>query len=37
LKNLTAASISCSVLRESFKVNLWLMRSEVIPICMSIA
>jgi hypothetical protein len=26
LKNLTAASISSSVLRETFKVNLWLMR-----------
>jgi hypothetical protein len=26
LKNLTAASISSSVLRQTFKVNLWLMR-----------
>jgi hypothetical protein len=26
LKNLTAASISSSVLRETFKVNLWLIR-----------
>jgi hypothetical protein len=26
LKNLTAASISSSVLKETFKVNLWLMR-----------
>jgi hypothetical protein len=26
LKNFTAASISSSVLRETFKVNLWLMR-----------
>jgi hypothetical protein len=26
LKNLTAASISSSILRETFKVNLWLMR-----------
>jgi hypothetical protein len=26
LKNLTAASVSSSVLRETFKVNLWLMR-----------
>jgi hypothetical protein len=32
LKNLTAASISSLVLRETFKVM-----SEVIPICMSIA
>jgi hypothetical protein len=26
LKNLTAASISSSVLRETFEVNLWLIR-----------
>jgi hypothetical protein len=28
LNNLTAASISSSVLRETFKVNLWLMRCQ---------
>jgi hypothetical protein len=37
LKNLTAASISSSVLRETFKVNLIDEVPEVIPICMSIA
>jgi hypothetical protein len=35
---LTAASVFCSVLRETFKVNLCLMSfNEVIPICMSVA
>jgi hypothetical protein len=37
LKNLTAASISSSILWEIFKVNLSDEVPEFIPICMSIA
>jgi hypothetical protein len=36
-KNFTAASVSSSILRETFKVNLNNEVSELIPVCMSIA